>query len=195
MNIASEMESLFKTYKQNQQESTLIERIKEKFNHFNDFCDGQKEGIVESLKTLDVLRKFSNEYKTVTNKDFRTALDHKSGLYKFVPEENGFIINYYSIDVAPVGTNDMFRVSFTTVVNPPTNEFTSYLTIYRNSGYINLSYGDLDNMTYTKEELHAIDKCLEKMVNKFREILRCSGFLSVYNELNKTFEDIKLQLQ
>lgn len=194
MNIANEMEFLFKEYQQNQQESTLIARIKRRFLYFDDFCYLNKEDIADVLNTLDVLRKFSTEYKTVTGKDYRTALDHKSGLYKFNSEENSFTINYYSIDAVPVSGDDMFRVSFNMTLNKSDNKFTSYITVYRNTGYIQLSYEDLDNMTYTKEELYTIYKCLEKMVNKFEEIVRCSGFQSIKQDLNKAFEDIKKQL-
>ena len=191
MNIANKIESLFKEYSKNQQESTLIERIKRNFLYFNDFCYVNKEAIADGLETLDVLRKYANEYKRVTGKDYRTTLDHKSGLYKFSSEENSFIINYYSIHGVPVGQDDMFRVSFNMTVNKSDNKFMSYLTIYRDTGYVQLCYEDLGNMTYTKEELHAIDECLEKTVNKFKEITKYSGFNSIKQDLDKTLEDIK----
>lgn len=194
MNITNKMESLFEEYSQNQQESTLIKRIKRNFLYFNDFCYVNKEDIADGLETLKVLRKYANEYKRVTGKDYRSALDHKSGLYKFDTEENSFNINYYYIDVAPVGTNDMFRVSFNMTLNKSDNKFTSYLTIYRDTGYVQLCYEDLDNMKYTKEELHAINKCLEKTVSKFEEITKCSGFNSIKQDLDKVFEHIKYLL-
>ena len=191
MNIANKIESLFEEYNKNQQESVIIERIKRNFLYFDDFCYINKEDIVDGLKTLKVLRKYVDEYKRVTGKDFRTALDHKSGLYKFDSEKNAFIINYYCIDVVPVGQDDMFRVSFNMKLNKSGNKFTSYLNIYRDTGNVQLCYEDLDNMTYTKEELHAIDECLEKTVNKFKEITKYSGFKSIKQDLDKIFEHIK----
>nr|DAR81040.1 MAG TPA: hypothetical protein [Caudoviricetes sp.] len=195
MNIANKMESLFEEYSQNQQESTLIERIKRNFLYFDDFCYINKEDIADGLETLDVLHKYANKYKTVTGKDFRTALDHKSGLYKFDSEENAFIINYYSIHAVSVGQDDMFRVSFNMTLNKSDNKFTLYLNIYHNTGHVQLRYEDLDNMKYTKEELYAINKCLEKTVNKFEEITKCSGFNSIKQDLDKVFEHIKYLLE
>lgn len=136
MNIANKIESLFEEYNKNQQESVIIERIKRNFLYFDDFCYINKEDIADGLETLKVLRKYVNEYKRVTGKDFRTALDHKSGLYKFDSEENSFSINYYSIDAVPVGQDDMFRVSFNMTLNKSGNKFTSYLNIYRDTGYV-----------------------------------------------------------
>lgn len=90
---------------------------------------------------------------------------------------------------------DLVWWSIITINGEASDEFITDLTIYRNGYHTVINYADIKKIDYyNNEELCTIEKCLDKMIEKFNDIKRESNFKSVYDDLRKTLEEIKKEL-
>lgn len=193
MTVSSALKELFKEYNDNAEDrkAKKVKSVIKKLEFFQKILTDNKEAVIDGFNVLEELKDFSVKYKAERGKDFVTTIDSKYGLYEFNTTDNTFSIRYADIYES---TNSRVIIKVEPMIYKNCYGWQCGVSIYKDDRVV--TKYDMKEVVpnYNLEELNCIERCLDRMIKRWKESARLYNFKSVQNDLNNVLETIKVYL-
>lgn len=193
MTVSNALKELFKEYNDNVEDrkTKKVKSVVKKLGFFQKFLVDNKEAVIDGFNVLEVLKDFSKRYKAERGKDFVTTIDSKYGLYEFNTTDNNFKVRYADVYES---TNSRVIIKVEPMIYKNCYGWQCGVSIYKDDQAI--TKYDMEELVsnYSFEELNCIERCLDRMIKRWKENAKLYNFKSVQDDLNDVLESIKVYL-
>ena len=193
MTVSNALKELFKEYNDNAEErkTKKVKSVIKKLEFFQKFLVDNKEAVIDGFNVLEVLKDFSKRYKAERGKDFVTTIDSKYGLYEFNSTDNVFKVRYADIYES---TNNRAIIKVEPEIYKNCYGWQCGASIYKDDQVVT-KYDMKELVTnYNLEELNCIERCLDRMIKRWKENAKLYNFKSVQHDLDNILKQIKVYL-
>ena len=193
MTVSSALKELFKEYNDNvgDRKAKKVKSVIKKLEFFQKFLTDNKEAVIDGFNVLELLQDFSAKYKSERGKDFITTIDSKYGLYEFNSTDNVFSVRYADVYES---TNSRAIITVQPMIYKACYGWECGVSIYKDDRVI--TKADMNELVanYNLEELNCIERCLDRMIKRWKENAKLYNFKSVQDDLNDLLKSIKVYL-